>query len=106
MSVSPKRILLIGASKNIGFHCLEFLAPHPDKYTCFVLARTPADKVALFDGKTNVTFIQGDATDQNVVEHALYDVMRGNVDFIVCTVGSDIGYTKLGMPRMANPELW
>ena len=87
MSASPKRILLIGASKHIGFHCLEFLAPHPDKYTLFVLARTPSDKVVQFKGKENVTFIQGDATDQTQVEKALYETMNGNVDFIVSTVG-------------------
>lgn len=105
MTVSPKRILLLGASKHIGFHCLEFLAPHPDKYTLFVLARTPANQVASFNGKENVVFIKGDATDQATVENAIYTIMNGRIDVIVCTVGSSVKY-KYGIPTIANPDLW
>jgi NAD(P)-dependent dehydrogenase (short-subunit alcohol dehydrogenase family) len=84
----PKRILLIGASKNIGFHVLETLAPQPDKYALFVLARSPEAKIAPFEGKDNVTFIQGDAKDEEVVADAVNNTMKGDVDFILISVGT------------------
>jgi nucleoside-diphosphate-sugar epimerase len=82
-----KRILLIGASKHIGFHVLEELAPQPEKYTLFVLARSSAATIAPFEGKENVTFIQGDAKDENIVSNAINSAMNGNVDVVVVTVG-------------------
>jgi NAD(P)-dependent dehydrogenase (short-subunit alcohol dehydrogenase family) len=85
--MSAKRILLIGASRHIGYHVLEYLAPQPEKYALFVLARSPADKIAEFEGKKNVTFIQGDAKDKTVVNDAINNTMNGNVDFIVISVG-------------------
>jgi hypothetical protein len=82
-----KRILLIGASKHIGFHVLEELALQPDKYTLFVLARSAAAAIAPFKGKESVTFIQGDAKDENVVGNAINSTMNGDVDFVVVSVG-------------------
>jgi NAD(P)-dependent dehydrogenase (short-subunit alcohol dehydrogenase family) len=82
-----QRILLVGGSKHIGFHILEFLAPQTEKYALFVLARTPADKIAPFSGKENVTFIQGDATDEATVNDVVTSTMKGDVDFVIMTVG-------------------
>jgi len=82
-----KRVLLIGASKHIGFHILEEIASQKDKYELFVLARTPKDRIAEFNGKDNVTFIQGDAKDLNTVTNAINVTMQGKVDYIVITVG-------------------
>ena len=85
--MSPKRILLIGASKHIGFHVVEYLATEPDKYTLFVLARSPASSIANFKGKENVTFIQGDAKDEKTVSDVINSTMNGNVDFVIASVG-------------------
>jgi NAD(P)-dependent dehydrogenase (short-subunit alcohol dehydrogenase family) len=82
-----KRILLIGASKHIGYHVLEELAPQPEKYTLFVLARSAAATIVPFNGKENVTFIQGDAKDETIVSNAINSTMNGDVDFVVVTVG-------------------
>ena len=87
MTSSPKRILCIGASKHIGYHILEDLAPQPDKYQLFVLARTPADKIAPFLGKENVNFIQGDGKDEDTVRRVLTSDMESRADFVVITVG-------------------
>ena len=83
-----KRILLLGASKHIGLHVLEELAPQPENYQLFVIARTPADKIEVFPGKENVHFIQGDAKDEQTVSNAIYGIMQGQVDYVVMTVGS------------------
>jgi NAD(P)-dependent dehydrogenase (short-subunit alcohol dehydrogenase family) len=85
--MSPKRILLIGASKHIGFHVVEYLAPQPDKYALFVLARSAASSIANFKGKENVTFIQGDAKDEKTISDAINSTMNGNVDFVIASVG-------------------
>ena len=82
-----KRVLLIGASKHIGFHILEDIANLKDEYELFVLARTPRERIPEFKGKENVTFIQGDAKDQNKVDNVINVTMQGNVDYIVITVG-------------------
>ena len=82
-----KRILLLGASKHIGYHVLELLAPHPEKYALFALARSAPDSIAPFKGKDNVTFIQGDAKNQTTVSNVVNSTMRGNVDFVISTVG-------------------
>jgi len=82
-----KRVLLIGASKHIGFHILEDIASQKDTYELFVLARTPKNRIAEFKGKENVTFIQGDAKDQSNVNNVINVTMQGNVDYIVITVG-------------------
>lgn len=89
-----KRILLLGASKHIGFHVLEELAPQPEKYQLFVIARTPAVNVANFPGKENVRFIQGDAKDQATVSKAIYETMQGNVDYVVVSVGSSPAFPR------------
>jgi short-subunit dehydrogenase len=86
--MSAKRILCLGASKNIGYHVLEFLAPQPEKYTLFVLARSSPETITPFKGKENVTFIQGDGTDLKTVENAIHSTMQGNVDFVIVTVGT------------------
>jgi nucleoside-diphosphate-sugar epimerase len=116
--MSPKRILLLGASKHIGFHVVEYLAPQPEKYSLFVLARSSASTIAEFEGKENVTFIQGDAKDENVVSNAIHSTMNGQVDFVIVTVGIDshfsyvliIGgalvFNKFLMPRISDPTLW
>ena len=83
-----KRILLIGASKHIGFHILEDIACQKDRYELFVLARTAKERIADFKGKENVTFIQGDAKDQNNVDNVINFTMQGKVDYIVITVGT------------------
>ena len=83
-----KRILLLGASKHIGYHVLDFLAPQPEKYTLFVLARSAPDTIAPFKGKENVTFIQGDAKNQTTVSDAVNSTMQGNVDFVISTIGN------------------
>ena len=83
-----KRILLLGASKHIGFHVLEELAPQPENYQLFVIARTPAARIADFPGKQNVRFIQGDAKDEQTVSNVIYDIMQGRVDYVVVTVGN------------------
>ena len=101
-----KRILLLGASKNIGLHVLEEIAPQKDLYELFVLARTPGDKVVAFPGKENVTFIQGDATDLKTVSDAVNNIMGGNVDFVVMTVGGDIVFNKFLVPKLSNPTIW
>jgi short-subunit dehydrogenase len=95
MTASPKRILCIGASAHIGYHILEDLAPQPDKYELFVLARTPADKITPFKGKENVKFIQGDAKDEPTVRKVLTSDMQGRVDYIVITVGNALLPIKL-----------
>ena len=84
---NQKRILCIGASKHIGYHILEYLAPEPVKYQLFVLARTPAEKIVPFKGKENVTFIQGDAKNEETVKRVITSEMQGRVDFVVITVG-------------------
>src|SRR5271155_5276175 len=86
--MSAKRILCLGASKHIGYHVLEFLAPQTEKYTLFVLARSAPETIKPFKGKENITFIQGDATDLNTVENAIHSTMKGNVDFVIVTVGN------------------
>jgi len=86
-TTTPKRILCIGASKNIGYHILEDLAPQPERYQLFVLARTPAEKIAPFNGKENVRFIQGDGKDEDTVRRVITVDMQGRVDFVVITVG-------------------
>jgi NAD(P)-dependent dehydrogenase (short-subunit alcohol dehydrogenase family) len=86
-TMTAKRILLIGASKNIGYHILEYLAPQPDKYALFVLARTPAAKIVPFEGQENVTFVQGDGRDETTVGNVIHSTMQGNVDFVIITVG-------------------
>ena len=112
-----KRVLLIGASKHIGFHVLEELASQPEKYTLFVLARSAAATIAPFNGKENVTFIQGDAKDETIVSNAINSTMNGDVDFIVVTVGispfsrrlilgGTIVYNKFFMPRFSDVTLW
>jgi short-subunit dehydrogenase len=83
-----KRILLIGASKHIGFHILEDIASQKDQYELFVLARTAKERIADFKGKENVTFIQGDAKDQNNVNNVINSTMQGRVDYIVVTIGT------------------
>lgn len=85
---NSKRILCIGASKHIGYHVLEYLAPEPEKYQLFVLARTPAEKIVPFKGKENVTFIQGDAKNEETVKRVITSEMQGRVDFVVITVGT------------------
>jgi nucleoside-diphosphate-sugar epimerase len=85
---AAKRVLLIGASKHIGYHVLEMLATQPDEYTLFVLARTPAASIAPFKGKENVTFVKGDAKDLTTVKDILQNTMNGNIDYIICTVGT------------------
>ena len=82
-----KRILLLGASKHIGYHILEELAPKKDEYALFVIARTPSDKIKPFNGKENVTFISGDAKDPQIVGNAVNSTMNGDVDFVIITVG-------------------
>ena len=113
-----KRILLIGASRHIGFHILEELAPQPEKYTLFVLARSAAATIAPFNGKENVAFIQGDAKDEKIVSNAINSTMNGDVDFVVVTVGipaflvswlilgGTIVYNKFFMPRFSDLTLW
>jgi NAD(P)-dependent dehydrogenase (short-subunit alcohol dehydrogenase family) len=115
-----KRILLLGASKHIGFHVLEELAPQPEKYQLFVIARTPAARIAEFPGKTNVTFVQGDAKDETTVSNVIYDTMQGRVDYVVVTVGilppksfqrdshkgGTIVFNKYFMPRFSDLTLW
>jgi short-subunit dehydrogenase len=86
--MTTKRVLLLGASKHIGYHVLELLAPQPDKYSLFVLARSAAATIAPFQGKENVTFIQGDATDENTVSKVITSDMNGQVDFVIVTVGT------------------
>ena len=78
---------MLGASKHIGYHILEYIASETDKYTLFVLARTPAAKIESFQGKENVTFIQGDARDESTVSKIFNETMQGNVDFVIVTVG-------------------
>jgi hypothetical protein len=92
VSSTPKRILLLGASKHIGYHVLEQLAPESDKYTLFVLARSASSTITPFKGKENITFIQGDAKDQTTMEKVISSTMNGQVDFIVSTVGTSIPY--------------
>jgi len=116
--MSPKRILLLGASKHIGFHVVEYLAPNPEKYSLFVLARSAASTIAEFKGKENVTFIQGDAKDEKVVSNAIHSTMNGQVDFVIVTVGMDPRFThvlivggavvfnKFLMPSVSDPTLW
>ena len=101
-----KRILLLGASKHIGFHLLEYLAPQPEKYTCFVIARTAAEKIAQFKGKENVTFIQGDAKDVKTVSEAINSTMNEQIDFAVVTVGGTIVFNKYMMPKFSDLTLW
>ena len=114
-----KRILLLGGSKHIGYHILEFLAPQPEKYALFVLARSAPDTIKAFKGKENVTFIQGDAKDSNTLNKAINSTMQGNVDFVISTVGNSltswerelisggsIVYNKFFMPRISDPTLW
>jgi short-subunit dehydrogenase len=119
--MAPKRILLLGASKNIGYHVLELLAPEPEKYTLFVFARSAAVNIAPFGGKENVTFIQGDAKDETALGNAITSDMNGQVDFVIFTVGrvphlfrseadfvlgSAFSFNKFMMPKMADPTLW
>jgi NAD(P)-dependent dehydrogenase (short-subunit alcohol dehydrogenase family) len=85
-----KRILCIGASKHIGYHILEELAPKPDQYKLFVLARTPSDKISAFNGKENVTFISGDAKNEETVRRVVETEMQGQVDYVLITVGKNI----------------
>lgn len=87
--MAPKRILLLGASKHIGYHVLELLAPQPDIYTLFVFARSAPATIAPFNGKENVTFIQGDAKDENALGKAITSDMNGQVDFVIFTVGKN-----------------
>jgi len=82
-----KRILCIGASKNIGYYILEELAPQRDQCQLFVLARTPASNIQPFVGKENVTFISGDAKNEETVNKVINSDMQGQVDYIVITVG-------------------
>lgn len=115
--MSPKRILLLGASKHIGLHVVEYLAPEPEKYTLFVLARSAASSIAEFKGKENVTFIQGDAKDEKVVGDVITTTMNGEVDFVIVTVGmilfrrklmkgGSIVFNKFYMPRFSDSTLW
>lgn len=92
---------MIGASKHIGFHILEDIASQKDTYELFVLARTPKERIVEFKGKENVTFIQGDAKDQNKVNSVLNNTMQGNVDYIVVTVGTPL---PLHIPHFENNE--
>jgi hypothetical protein len=100
-----KRILLLGASKHIGLHVLEDLAPHPLQYQCFVIARTPADRIATFPGKENVRFIAGDAKDEKTVSKVIFETMQGRVDYVVMTVGGTIVFNSYFMPRFSDPTL-
>jgi len=86
--MAAKRILCLGASKHIGYHVLEFLAPQPEKYSLFVLARSAPETIKPFKGKENVTFIRGDATDLKTVNNVIHETMQGNVDFVIVTVGN------------------
>jgi len=104
-ATSPvKRVLLIGASKHIGYHVLETLARQPEKYSCYVLARTPAAKITPFKGKENVTFIQGDAKDQKTVTNAIH-AMNGNIDFVIVTIGAALVFKKFIIPANSDPTL-
>jgi short-subunit dehydrogenase len=85
---AAKRVLLIGASKHIGYHVLEMLATQPDEYALFVLARTPAASIASFKGKENVTFVKCDAKDLTTVKDILQNTMNWDIDYIICTVGT------------------
>ena len=90
-----KRILLLGASKHIGYHIVEELAPQKSEYALFVIARTPADKITQFKGKENVTFIQGDAKDTQTVSNVVNSTMGGDVDFVIITVGISLLFQQL-----------
>ena len=94
--MTAKRILLIGASKHIGFHVLKELAPWSEKYTLFVLARSAAATIAPFKGKENVTFIQGDAKDEETVRKTIISTMKGQVDYVVVTVGTCLSFLLAG----------
>jgi fibrillarin-like rRNA methylase len=81
-----QRILLIGASKNIGYHILQDLAPQPTKYTLHVLARSNPSTIPPFKGKENITFIQGDAKDPTTIQNTITSI--GTPDYIIITVGN------------------
>jgi short-subunit dehydrogenase len=82
-----KQILCIGASKNIGYHILERLAPKSEQYKLFVLARTPASSITPFVGKDNVTFVSGDAKKEENIRKVINSDMQRKVDYVVISVG-------------------
>jgi nucleoside-diphosphate-sugar epimerase len=84
--VKMKTILLIGASKHIGFHILEDIAPNKDNYSLHVLARTQSSSIPNFKGKENITFIQGDAKDPTTIQNTIASIPK--LDYIIITVGT------------------
>ena len=85
--MTTKNILLLGGSKHIGHHVLEILAPRPDEYKLFCIARSSPDTIESFTGKENVNFVQGDAKSVDTVDNVVRNVMGGKVDFVIITVG-------------------
>ena len=70
--LSPKRILVTGATGFIGGKLVEYLAQFPEKYHPIATGRNP--QKASFLQKRNITFIMGDLSDGDFVREICKDV--------------------------------